>query len=184
MGQDMPEHPIKDLAKAPSFAIWAMKDPESGNLDRIQMVKAWADPANGYPKEAIYELAWSEADKRKLDPNTGKIPPVGNTVDIKKATYTNDIGDSELTAEWTDPAFDPTVPTAYYVRVLEIPTPRWSTYDAAKLGVEPPKEVPATIQERAWSSPIWYTPSPEVMAMAKEQGAQPPAQKHASPSAQ
>jgi hypothetical protein len=159
MGQDLPQMPAN--AKAPSFAVWAMKDPESGNLDRIQIVKAWANPQTGYPMEKIYEVAW--ADNRKLDTKTGKLPPVGNTVNIKKATYTNDIGDSQLVAEWTDPDFDPTNSTVYYVRVLEIPTPRWSTYDAVKLGVEPPKEVPSTIQERAWSSPIWYTPDQKLV---------------------
>ena len=117
--------------------------------------------------EKLYDLAWS--DDRQPDPKTGKLPPVGNTVNVKEATYTNDIGDSQLVAEWTDPDFDPTNSAAYYVRVLEIPTPRWSTYDAKKLGVEPSTAVPATIQERAWSSPIWYTPSPEIMAMAKKE---------------
>ncbi len=86
MGRDMPPHPAKDLAKAPSFAVWAMKDPESGNLDRVQIIKVWSGPRNGYPKEKIYDVAWSDADKRKPDPKTGKLPPVGNTVDIKKAT--------------------------------------------------------------------------------------------------
>jgi hypothetical protein len=166
MGQDMPAHPMKDLAKAPSFAVWALKDPESGNLDRTQIVKVWPNPANGLPMEKIYDLAWS--DDRKADPKTGKLPSVGNTVDIKKATYTNDIGDSQLVAEWTDPDFDPTNSAAYYVRVLEIPTPRWSTYDAARNNLPLSKAVPATIQERAWSSPIWYTPSPEVLALAKK----------------
>jgi hypothetical protein len=184
MGQDLPPQQVKDLAKAPTFAVWALKDPESGNLDRIQIIKVWSDPANGYPKEAIYDVAWADADKRKPDPKTGKLPPVGNTVDIKQATYTNDIGDSQLVAEWTDPDFDPTVSSAYYVRALEIPTPRWSTFDAKKLGVEPPKEVPPTIQERAWSSPIWYTPSPEIMELARTQDMKPPAPKHASPSDQ
>ena len=106
--------------------------------------------------EKIYDVALS--DDRNADPKTGKVPPVGNTVDIKNATYTNDIGDTQLTAVWEDPDFDPAQHAVYYVRVLEIPTPRWSTYDAKKLGVELPKEVAASIQERAWSSPIWYTP--------------------------
>ena len=162
MGGDLAKKPAS--AKAPTFAVWALKDPESGNLDRIQVVKVWADPHTGYPVEKIYNVAWSDMVKRKPDAD-GKLPPVGNTVDIRKATYTNDIGDSQLTAEWTDPDFDPTNSAAYYVRVLEIPTPRWSTYDAAKLGVEPPTGVPATIQERAWSSPIWYTPEAMKTAM-------------------
>jgi hypothetical protein len=157
MGGDLAPREGKDLAKAPSFAVWALKDPESGNLDRIQVVKVWDAPHTGYPVEKIYNIAWSDMVKRKPDAD-GKLPPVGNTVDIKKATYTNDIGDTQLSAVWTDPDFDPTSSAAYYVRVLEIPTPRWSTYDAKTLGVDPPEGVPATIQERAWSSPIWYTP--------------------------
>ena len=152
MGRDLP----KKAGKAPTFAVWAMKDPESGNLDRIQIVKVWANPANGLPMEKIHDVAWS--DDRKPDPETGKLPPVGNTVDVKKATYTNDIGDTQLSAVWTDPDFDPANSAAYYVRVLEIPTPRWSTYDSVKTGLPVPEGIPATIQERAWSSPIWYTP--------------------------
>jgi hypothetical protein len=167
MGQDLPAHPAKDLAKAPTFAVWALKDPESGNLDRIQIVKGFINKW-GRPGERIYDVALS--DNRKADPKTGKVPPVGNTVDIKTAKYTNDIGDTQLSAVWSDPEFDPTIKAVYYVRVLEIPTPRWSTYDAAKNNLPLPEDVPATIQERAWSSPIWYTPSPEVMAMAKEKG--------------
>ena len=154
MGQDLPVKP--DASKAPTFAVWALKDPQSGNLDRIQIVKAWSNPRTGFPAEKIYDVAWS--DGRKIDAKTGKLPPVGNTVNIKKATYTNDIGDSELSVVWTDPDFDPTLKAVYYVRVLEIPTPRWSTYDAVTLGVAPPTGVPATIQERAYSSPIWYSP--------------------------
>jgi hypothetical protein len=154
MGQDLPKKP--GSAKAPTFAVWALKDPESGNLDRIQIVKAWTNPRTGFPAEKIHEVAWS--DNRKLDARTGKPPPVGNTVDIKTASYTNNIGDSQLSVVWADPDFDPKLRAVYYVRVLEIPTPRWSTYDAVKIGVEPPKGVPATIQERAYSSPIWYTP--------------------------
>jgi len=160
MGQDLP----KKAGKAPTFAVWAMKDPESGNLDRIQIVKVWANPANGLPMEKIYDVAWS--DDRKPDPETGKLPAVGNTVDVKKATYTNDIGDTQLSAVWTDPDFDPNNSAAYYVRVLEIPTPRWSTYDSVKTGLPVPEGIPATIQERAWSSPIWYTP--EAMTTANK----------------
>ena len=170
-------------AKAPTFAVWALKDPDSGNLDRIQIIKGWYK--NGYPWEKIYAVAWSDGRKRAkaggevirmvttdgyrtttaehLVP-VGELPPVGNTVDVKNATYTNTIGDNELSAVWTDPDFDPSQHAVYYVRVLEIPTPRWSTYDAVKLGVEPPKGVPATIQERAYSSPIWYTPAVKKMA--------------------
>ncbi|MEA3413658.1 MAG: DUF3604 domain-containing protein [Pseudomonadota bacterium] len=153
MGGDLP----KKTSWAPTFAVRALKDPNSGNLDRLQIVKGWSHPVNGYPQEKIYDVAWS--DDRRPDPGTGKLPPVGNTVDIRTAKYTNDIGDSQLSAVWTDPDFDPGTKAVYYVRVLEIPTPRWSTYDAVKLGVEPPSGVPATIQERAWSSPIWYTPA-------------------------
>jgi hypothetical protein len=154
MGGDLPHN--TDKTKAPIFAVWAMKDPESGNLDRIQIVKVWANPANSLPMEKIYDVAWS--DDRTPDPKTGKLPPVGNTVDIKTAKYTNDIGDAQLGAVWTDPAFDPTTAAAYYVRVIEIPTPRWSTYDSARNNLPLSKHVPPTIQERAWSSPIWYTP--------------------------
>ena len=158
MGQDLPAKPKN--TKAPSFAVWAQKDPESGNLDRVQIVKAWAHPANGLPMEKIYDVAWS--DNRKPDATTGKLPPVGNTVDVKKATYTNDIGDTQLSAMWTDPDFKPETSAAYYVRVLEIPTPRWSTYDSARNNLPLPTTVPATHQERAWSSPIWYTPDKNV----------------------
>jgi len=154
MGGDLP----KMSSKAPTFAVWALKDPESGNLDRVQIVKGWYQ--NGYPQEKIYDVALS--DNRKPDPKTGKVPPVGNTVNIKEATYTNDIGDSQLSAVWTDPDFKPEQHAVYYVRVLEIPTPRWSTYDAKALGIDPPAGVAATIQERAWASPIWYTPDPKL----------------------
>ena len=153
MGQDLP----KKAGDAPTFAVWAQKDPESGNLDRVQIVKAWTNPRTGFPDEKIYDVAWS--DNRKPNAKTGKLPPVGNTVNVKTASYTNDIGDTQLSVVWTDPDFDPTIKAVYYVRVLEIPTPRWSTYDAAQLGVEPPTGVPASIQERAYSSPIWYTPA-------------------------
>jgi hypothetical protein len=162
MGGDMAAMPAS--AKAPTFVVQALKDPDSGNLDRIQIIKGWYE--NGYPQERIYNVAWSDTSKRKKDPKTGKIPAVGNSVDIKKATYKNNIGDSQLSATWTDPDFKPEHHAIYYVRVLEIPTPRWSTYDAKALGIEPPAGVPATIQERAWSSPIWYTPAPSLVKKA------------------
>lgn len=164
MGGDLSQKP--DSAKAPTFAVWAVKDPESGNLDRIQIIKTFVNKW-GLPGEKIYDLVWSDGDKRQIDEKTGKLPPVGNTVDIKTATYTNNIGATQLRALWTDPDFDVMQKAAYYVRVLEIPTPRWTTYDAAKLGIEPPKNVAATIQERAWSSPIWYTPEKELLIKAK-----------------
>jgi hypothetical protein len=152
MGGDLPQKPAE--AKAPTFAVWGVKDPKSGNLDRIQIVKGWYK--GGYGWEKVYDVALS--DDRKPDPKTGKVAPVGNTVDEKTATYTNDIGDTQLSVVWTDPDFDPALHAVYYVRVLEIPTPRWSTYDAVSLGVPAPEGVTASIQERAWSSPIWYTP--------------------------
>jgi hypothetical protein len=132
-----------------------MKDPESGNLDRIQIIKGWYK--DGHPREKVYDVAWS--DGRKVDASNGKLPAVGNTVDIKNASYTNTIGDTQLAAVWTDPEFDPSQHAVYYARVIEIPTPRWTTFDAKALGIEPPSDVPATIQERAWSSAIWYTPA-------------------------
>jgi hypothetical protein len=152
MGQDLPKKP--GTVKAPTFAVWALKDPESGNLDRIQIIKSFVNKW-GRPGEAIYDVAL--ADNRKVGAD-GKVPPVGNSVNVRKATYTNNIGDSQLSAVWTDPDFDPKQRAAYYVRVLEIPTPRWSTYDSARNNLPLSKLVPATIQERAWSSPIWYTP--------------------------
>ena len=151
MGRDLP----KIDGKAPTFAVWAQKDPESGNLDRIQIIKAFVNRW-GRPGENIYDVALS--DGRKADAKTGKVAAVGNTVDIKKATYTNEIGDTQLSTVWTDPDFDASQKAVYYVRVLEIPTPRWTTYDAARNNLPLPTDVPATIQERAWSSPIWYTP--------------------------
>jgi len=159
MGQDLP----KKASKAPTFAVWAMKDPQSGNLDRIQIVKGFINKW-GRTDEKIYDVAVS--DDRKPDPKTGKLPPVGNTVDVKKATYTNAIGDTQLSAVWTDPDFEAEQKALYYVRVLEIPTPRWSTYDSARNNLPLSDLVPATIQERAWSSPIWYTP--EAMKTAKK----------------
>jgi len=153
MGHDMAPKP--GGVKGPTFAVWAQKDPESGNLDRVQIIKGFINRW-GRTDEKIYDVALS--DDRKADKKTGKVADVGNTVDIKKATYTNDIGDTQLSTIWTDPDFDPKQKAVYYVRVLEIPTPRWTTYDAARNNLPLPTDVPATIQERAWSSPIWYTP--------------------------
>ena len=118
------------------------------------MVKGWVD-ADGATQERVFDIAWSDGRTPDSD---GRLPDVGNTVDIATATYTNDIGDAELFTVWTDPEFDATQRAFYYLRVLEIPTPRWSTRDAAELGVAIPAGLPATIRERAYSSPIWYTP--------------------------
>ena len=153
MGGDLPAQP--DHANAPTFTVWALKDPDSGNLDRVQIVKGWYE--RGYGFEKVYDVVWADADKRKVD-KLGKVPPVGNTVNVTNASYTNDIGDAQLSTIWTDPDFDPSHHAVYYVRVIEIPTPRWTTFDAKALGVEPPSDVAPTVQERAWSSPIWYTP--------------------------
>jgi hypothetical protein len=142
--------------KAPSFLVMASKDPKSGNLDRVQIVKGWLD-GKGKQHEKVYDVAWG--GDRKPDPKTGKVPPVGDTVNAATAEYTNTIGAAELSTVWTDPDFDPAERAFYYVRVLEIPTPRWSTYDAVRLGVPVPKGLPVSIQERAWTSPIWYTPA-------------------------
>jgi hypothetical protein len=150
MGGDLRASPA---GKAPTLLVQALKEADGANLDRIQVIKGWLK--GGKTHERIYDIALS--DGRKADAS-GQIPPVGNTVDPKTATYTNDIGDAELSSVWTDPDFDSAAHAFYYVRLLQIPTPRWSTYDAVKLGIPPRKDLPVSIQERAWSSPIWYTP--------------------------
>lgn len=139
---------------APTFLVAALKDPLSGNLDRIQIVKGWLD-ADGTLHEKVHDVAWT--GDREPDAN-GKLPPVGNTVDIEAASWTNTIGASELLTIWTDPDFDPTERAFYYARVLEIPTPRWVLYDKVRFGIELPEEAELTHQERAYTSPIWYTP--------------------------
>lgn len=154
MGGDLKAAPA---GKAPSFLVAASKDPESGNLDRIQVVKGWVDKA-GKTHEKIYDVAWSDPAKRKLGPN-GKLPPVGNTVDVKNATWRNSIGATELITVWKDPAFDPTLRAFYYARVIEIPTPRWTAFDQVRFNIKMGPEVPMTLQERAYTSPIWYSPS-------------------------
>jgi len=145
---------LNAATKAPTFTVWAAKDPAGANLDRIQIIKGWVD-GRGEPQDKVFDVAWSGNRKPGAD---GKLPPVGNTVDVKKATYTNSIGEAQLIGSWADPEFDPKRPALYYVRVLEIPTPRWSTHDAVRASLPLLADVPATIQERAWTSPIWYTP--------------------------
>jgi hypothetical protein len=148
-----------DLRKAPSgkratFLVAAMKDPYSGNLDRIQIVKGWMDKA-GNTQEKVYDVAWSGDRKPGAD---GKLPPVGNTVDVANATWNNSIGSPDLITVWEDPDFDAGESAFYYARVIEIPTPRWTAYEAKRYGIAMPPEVPMVTQERAYTSPIWYTP--------------------------
>jgi hypothetical protein len=152
MGGDLPARPAP--AKAPRFAIWAVKDPNGANLDRAQVVKVWLE--GGQYQEKIYDVALSNG--RRPDRRTGRAPAVGNSVDLKTASYTNSIGATELSAVWQDPEFRAERPAVYYLRVLEIPTPRWSTIVAVRNGLPIPADKPASLQERGWSSPIWYTP--------------------------
>ncbi len=152
MGGELPAR----RATAPSFAIWATRDPDSANLDRVQVVKGWS--RNGQSFEKVYDVAW--AGKRVPDEANGEVPAIGSTVNLAEGTYSNSIGSDDLRVVWTDPDFDPGVGAFYYLRVLEIPTPRWSTIQAAALGRLPPSGAgfTAIVQERAWSSPIWYSP--------------------------
>jgi len=144
-----------EKGQSPTFMVVAMKDPIQGNLDRVQMVKGWLDQ-NGEVHEKVYDIAWS--DNRKPDPKTGKLPLVGNTVNVPEASWTNTIGDTVLATVWRDPDFNGSELAFYYVRVLEIPTPRWTAYDAKRFGITMSQEVPMTTQERAYTSPIWYIP--------------------------
>ncbi|MDC0939088.1 DUF3604 domain-containing protein [Pseudomonadales bacterium] len=149
-----------DLSKAkrgqvPKFLVIAGMDADGARLDRIQIIKGWMDKA-GKLQEKVYDVAWS--DDRKLDKRTGKLPAVGNTVDVENATYLNTIGAPQLSTYWEDPDFDRAERAFYYARVLEIPTPRWTTYDSAYFNVELQDDVPSSIQDRAYTSPIWYTP--------------------------
>jgi hypothetical protein len=154
MGGDLRPAPP---GKSPTFLVAALKDPMGANLDRAQIVKGWLD-AKGKTHEKVYDVAWGDAATRKPDPKTGKVPAVGNTVDVADATWTNTIGDPELITVWKDPDFDASQKAFYYVRVIEIPTPRWTAYEAKRFGITMPKEVPMVTQERAYTSPIWYTP--------------------------
>jgi hypothetical protein len=151
MGGDLSAAPD---GKAPSFLVAAAKDPYSGNLDRIQIVKGWMN-ADGKAEEKVYDVVWSDDRKPGAD---GKLPPVGNTVDVENATWSNSIGEPEMITVWTDPDFDPNQRAFYYARVIEIPTPRWTAYEAKRFDVDMTDEVPMTTQERAYTSPIWYTP--------------------------
>ena len=153
MGGDLSKAPS---GKPPSFLVAALKDPYRGNLDRIQIVKGWVD-GDGARHEKVYDVAWGDAESRKPGAD-GKLPAVGNTVDLETATWTNTIGDPELITVWSDPDFDAEQRSFYYARVIEIPTPRWTLYDAVRFGVKLAPEVPTTTQERAYTSPIWYTP--------------------------
>ena len=152
MGGDLRAAPE---GKTPTFLVAALKDPIGANLDRYQIVKGWLDK-DGKLHEKVYDVAWS--GERKPDATTGKLPSVGNTVDVANATWTNTIGAPELIAVWKDPDFDPSQPAFYYGRVIEIPTPRWTAYDAKRFGVKPLPGTAMTITERAYTSPIWYTP--------------------------
>ena len=142
--------------RTPTFLIAAQKDPFGANLDRVQVVKGWLD-TEGRTHEKIHNVAWSDDHSRKLS-REGALPPVGNTVDVKNATWSDTIGDAQLTTFWKDPDFDWTRPSFYYLRVLEIPTPRWTVYDAKRYGEELAEDAKTSIQERAYTSPIWYRP--------------------------
>lgn len=153
MGSKLPKQP--KAASAPTFMVFALRDPIGANLDRIQIVKGWLEGEGG-TKEKVYDVAWSPGRKVGAD---GRLTPVGNTVDVENANWTNTIGASELATVWIDPDFDRTQKAFYYARVIEIPTPRWSTYDAFRFGVDIPEGCPPTTQERAYTSPIWYSPA-------------------------
>lgn len=152
MGGDLSTAPS---GKSPTFLVAARKDELSGNLDRIQIVKVWLEGSD-QRMEKVYDVVWAGDREPGSD---GKLPPVGNTVDIANASWTNTIGAPELIAQWTDPDFDPALAAAYYARVIEIPTPRWTAYEAQRFGIQMADNVPMTTQERAYTSPIWYTPA-------------------------
>jgi hypothetical protein len=151
MGGDLSNAPG---GSSPTFLIVAAKDPDGANLDRVQVVKGWLD-GNGAAQERVYDAVWAGDRKRKAD---GSLPAVGNTVDLETATYSNTIGGALLATTWADPDFDPSQRAFYYVRVLEIPTPRWTAYDEVRFGIEMDEEVTRVLQERAYTSPIWFTP--------------------------
>ena len=141
--------------QAPSFMVTAAKDPDGPNLDRVQVIKGWLDES-GTLQEKVYNVAWS--GNRKVNKRTGKLASVGSTVDVDSASYDNSIGAPTLATVWQDPDFDAAERAFYYVRVIEIPRPRWTAYDAEYFELSLPAEVPMVIQDRAYTSPIWYTP--------------------------
>jgi hypothetical protein len=152
MGGDLRAAPD---GKAPTFLVAALKDPIGANLDRYQIIKGWLDKDGGL-HEKVYDVAWSGDRQPGSD---GKLPSVGSTVDLENATWTNTIGAPELIKVWKDPEFDPSLPVFYYGRVIEIPTPRWTAYDAKRFGVQPLPGTAMTVTDRAYTSPIWYTPA-------------------------
>ena len=151
MGGDLSNGPS---GAAPNFVVRAVRDPDGANLDRVQMVKGWMD-ASGQTQEKVYDIAWSDDRAPGAD---GRLPPVGDTVDVANASFKNTIGDALLFAHWTDPDFDASQPAFYYVRVIEIPTPRWTAFDAKIFNIDMPDDMVMKLQERAYTSPIWYTP--------------------------
>jgi hypothetical protein len=155
MGGDLPPQP--DKRHGPSFLVAVARDPIGANLDRVQIVKGWRN-ADGTVAERVYDVAVS--GRRKIQRNGRTLESVGSTVDLASARYTNSIGAAELAAVWRDPDFDPASPAFYYVRALEIPTPRWTAYDERFFKIEMAAEVERVIQDRAYTSPIWYTPPP------------------------
>jgi predicted small lipoprotein YifL len=162
MGADLPPLPAGGKGTTPKFIVWAVKDPSAANLDRIQIVKGWT--RNGQSFEKVYDVVWS--GDRKADKWSGRIGPIQSTVDLERATHSNSVGAGELKTVWTDPDFDASQHAFYYARVMEIPTPRWTLIQAVKAGLPPPDVLPLTGQERAWTSPIWYTPSADARKAA------------------
>ena len=150
------ELPTREVGLAPRIMVFALRDPMGANLDRIQIVKGWFDGSQTH--ERVYDVAWSGKRSPGAD---GRLPPVGNTVDAASATWSNSIGAPELSVVWTDPDFNPAHRAFYYARVLEIPTPRWTTYDAVRFAVDIPDGVPVSTQERAYTSAVWYKPMTE-----------------------
>ena len=164
MGGDLSPPPTATRSgeTAPTFVVWAVKDPSASNLERIQIVKGWSKDGQSFEK--VHDVVWT--GDRARDPITGNVPLIESTVNIAEATYTDTTGAAELAQVWTDPDFDPSLDAFYYARAIAIPTPRWTTIQAAQMGIDPPSMVAATVTERAWSSPIWYTPTDEARGAA------------------